>query len=50
MNKNTAGTKPISLRGVDMDLWRRVRARAIELGISLREFVEQSLRDALKRK
>ena len=43
-------TVPISLRGVDAELWRSVRIKALELGISLRAYVEQSLRDSLKRK
>jgi predicted HicB family RNase H-like nuclease len=37
----------VMIRRIDLALWRRARAQALEEGITMREFVERALRTAL---
>ncbi|GEM_PF-3968717 len=39
----------VTVRGVDPDLWKQVRLKSIELGISTGQIVSEALRDWLKK-
>lgn len=43
------GTKPVSIRGLDRNLWRLARAEAVKEGKSTGEWLNEAIQEKLKK-